>query len=148
MITHNSRNSDLHHMMSAIGKFEDKKIWCILINMEKYISFSFDNLRFIDYLQFLNASLGTLVNNLANKGGIKFQNLFRHFPTENERHLLLRKDVCPYDYMSSWDCFHDTQLPSITAFYNKLSDSEIYDQDYAHAKNVWETFHLSTIICT
>lgn len=114
----------------------------------KYISFSFGDLRFIDSLQFLNASLETLVNNLAKEGGTKFQYLFRHFSTENERHLLLR----PYEYISSWDCFQDTQLPPITAFYNKLSESEISDQDNTHSMNVWEIFHHPVweiiIICT
>jgi hypothetical protein len=69
VIAHNSRNYDLHLMMSAVGKLKDKKISCIPNNMEKYISFSFGNLRFIDSLQFLNASLETLVNNLAKEGG-------------------------------------------------------------------------------
>jgi hypothetical protein len=69
VIAHNSQNYDLHLMISAVGKFKDKKILCIPSNMEKYISFSFSNLRFIDSLHFLNASLETLVNNLAKEGG-------------------------------------------------------------------------------
>ena len=49
-------------MMSAIGKLKNKKISCIPNNMERYISFSLDNLRFIDSVQFLNESLDTLVH--------------------------------------------------------------------------------------
>ncbi|KAK3083783.1 hypothetical protein FSP39_003181 [Pinctada imbricata] len=145
VIAHNCRNYDLHHMMSAVGKYKDKKLSCIPNNMEKYISFSLDNLRFIDSIQFLNASLDTLVNNLAREGSSKFHNLSKHFPADNERDILLRKGVYPYDYMSSWDCFYDRKLPPITAFHNKLSESDISTSDYSHAINVWETFNMSTM---
>ncbi|XP_061191773.1 uncharacterized protein LOC133200019 [Saccostrea echinata] len=145
VIAHNSRNYDLHHMMSAIGKLKDKKISCIPNNMKKYISFSLDNLRFIDSLQFLNASLDTLVTNLAKEGGSRFQNLSRHFPSEVERDLLLRKGVYPYDFMSSWDRFYDQELPPFTAFYNKLSESDISVSDYVHAEKTWKTFNMTNM---
>ena len=145
VIAHNSRNYDLHHMMSAVGKFKDKKISCIPNNMEKYISFSLDNLRFIDSLQFLNASLDTLVANLAKEGESRFQNVSSHFPNVNERNLLLRKGVYPYDYMSSWERFDEQELPPMTAFYNKLSENGISEEDYAHAQTVWETFRMTTM---
>lgn len=110
--------------------------------MENYISFSLDSLRFIDSLQFLNASLDTLVSNLSKEGGSKVQNVSKHFPIQSERDLLLRKGVYPYDYMSSWNRFHDQELPPISKFYNKLSDSEVSDVDYAHAKHVWQIFGM------
>ena len=143
VIAHNSRNYDLHHMMSAIGKLKNKKISCIPNNMEKYISFSLDNLRFIDSVQFLNESLDTLVKNLAKQGGSRFQNLSKHFPREEERDLLLRKGVYPYDHMSSWDRFSDKSLPPKSAFDNKLNESSISDADYTHAQKVWKTFKMS-----
>lgn len=59
VITNNSRNYEIHHMMGAMGRLKDKKISCIPNNMEKYISFSLNNLRFIDSMQFLNAFLDT-----------------------------------------------------------------------------------------
>ena len=61
--------------MSEIGKLQPKRISCIPNNKEKYISFTIGNLRFIDSLQFLNASLSTLVNNLASEGPNKFPTL-------------------------------------------------------------------------
>lgn len=142
VIAHNSRNYDLLHMMSAVGKLKDKKISCIPNDMENYISFSLDSLRFIDSLQFLNASLDTLVSNLSKEGGSKFRNVSKHFPIQSERDLLLRKGVYPYDNMSSWNRFYNQELPSISQFYNKLSDSEVSDVDYAHAKHVWQIFGM------
>ena len=32
---------------------------------------------------------------------------------ENKRELLLRKGIYPYEYMDSWDCFEETQIPPI-----------------------------------
>lgn len=68
----------MHHLMSAVGKYKDRNISCIPNNMEKYISFSLGNLRLIDSLQFLNASLDTLLSNSAKEGPHKFQqNIFQ-----------------------------------------------------------------------
>lgn len=36
-------------------------------------------------------------------------------------------------------------LPLEEAFYHKLMDSNISNEDYAHAKNTWETFDCKTL---
>ena len=59
-IFHNLRGYDSHLIMQAISKTKGD-LNCIVNNMEKYISFSIGKLRFIDSLQFLNASLDKLV---------------------------------------------------------------------------------------
>jgi len=55
VVFHNLRGYDMHLLMESAGKFKTKSLSCIPDNMEKYISFSLGNLRFIDSLQFLNA---------------------------------------------------------------------------------------------
>ena len=59
--------------------------------------------------------------------------------------LLARKGVYPYDYVTSIDKFKETKLPPKEAFYSKLTDEEISDEDYQHALNVWSTFKCQTI---
>ena len=59
--------------------------------------------------------------------------------------LVRRKGVYPYDYMDSVERFHETELPSQDAFFNKLSDSSCSDIDYAHASRVWHAFGCETI---
>lgn len=105
--------------------------------MEKYISCSLDSLRLIYSLQFLNATLDTVVSKLSKEGGSKFQNVSKHYPIQSERDLL-RKGVY-FDYMSSWNRFHDQELPPISKLANKLSDSEVSDVDGKHlACALWE----------
>lgn len=55
---------------------------CIPNNMEKYISFSVGELRFIDFLQFLNTSLENLVDNLKKDGDDRFKILSSQFQDE------------------------------------------------------------------
>ena len=48
----------------------------------------------------------------------------------------MRKGVYPYE---------ETQLPPKEAFYSKLSDENINEADYTHARQVWTTFGCKTL---
>ena len=93
----------------------------------------------------MNESLGKLVDNLAAEGDQHFHYIKRHFSDSEERELLLRKGVYPYEWMDHADKMEHTSLPEKEAFDSKLSLSSISDDDYAHAKNVWKTFHMQTM---
>ena len=60
----------------------------------------------------------------------------------NKSILLLRKDVCPYEYMDSWEGFDEKSLLGNEAFYNSLNREDIIDVDYRHANKVFKTFRL------
>ena len=97
IIIHNLRSYDSHLIVKAPGEFPKDKITCIANNQDKYISFSLGTFIFLDSLQFMNATLSSLVNNLRNSGSN-----FKHLSTEyNNTELLTRKGVYPYDYMDS-----------------------------------------------
>ena len=66
-------------------------------------------------------------------------------PDENKCELLLRKGVYPYEYMNSWECFQETQLPEMDKFFSTLTDEGISEEDYEHAKKVWEMFGCQTL---
>ena len=99
-------------------------------------------LRFIDSFKFMSSSLDSLVNNSA-KGGHNFSE-FEDYNSE-QRELLIRKGVYPYEYMNSWDKFEETRLPDINEFYSKLNISGIDEVEYQHAKNVWDKFKLKNM---
>ena len=59
--------------------------------------------------------------------------------------LLLRKDVCPYEYMDSWERFNETSLPSKKEFYSNLNMEDIDDIDYRHGNNVFNKFKSNNL---
>ena len=65
--------------------------------------------------------------------------------TEEQFRLLLRKGVYPYEYMSSWDKFEETQLPPIKAFHSKLNMSNISKYDYEHVQRVRKEFNIKNL---
>ena len=126
---HNLKNYDSHHLISVIGRTEEKttavtnkngqaiigkdkpvtvtdgSISAIVQNMEKLISFSWGQFRFVDSLQFLNASLDKLVNSTP-------RDAFRLTSALPHHELLMQKGVYPYEYMDSLDRFDEKELPT------------------------------------
>ena len=141
VVFHNLRGYDSHPLMQAVSKVEGK-VSCIPNNTEEYISFSLGQLRFIDSAQFLLASLDKLV--AANRPEA-FQITAQYEPSEARRKLIMRKGVYPNEYTNSWARFGETQLPPKEAFYSRLSDDNINEADYAHARQVWTTFGCKTL---
>ena len=160
VIFHNLSGYDSHLFIKSLGLSEGS-INCIPNNDEKYISFSKDievgsykkkvknekgeteekeiklkhTIRFIDSYKFMAASLDSLVNNLPKDD---FINLRLHY-SGNKLNLLAKKGVYPYEYME------ETQLPPKEKFYSRLNDEDISDEDYEHAKRVWEAFNIKTL---
>ena len=136
--------------------FTAGNIDCIPNNEEKYISFTknimtgsymnkkeeikpiFYKLRFIDSFKFMSTSLDTLVNNLPDEA---FNNLKRYYKGD-KLSLVKRKGVYPYEYMDSMERFEENKLPPKEAFYSRLTGEGISNEDYEHAKKVWEVFEI------
>ena len=99
-----------------------------------------NNLTFIDSFQFMSSSLDKLVSNLP-KDAFKYTSeQFKH----NRLNLMIRKGVYPYDFMDSFNKFSE-KLPSKEEFYSQLNDQHISEEDYQHAKNVWDVFNLKNM---
>ena len=47
--------------------------------------------------------------------------------------------------MDSWERFNETTFPNKKAFYSKLYLENITDEDYMHAKKVFEEFKLKSL---
>ena len=127
---------------------EDYIIFLVDITVDRYTDKNGDErdktieLRFIDSFKFMVSSLDLLTNNLVHGR----QNLFG-FECYNETQydLLTRKGIYPYEYMSSWDKFKETQLPPIEAFYSNLDMSNISDDDYQHVQKVLSAFRIHNL---
>ena len=146
---HNFRGYDGHLIAAALSQFEGLDIKVIGQGMEKYLTLTLGKyLVFKDSYQFLGTSLQRLAENLLAAGIEKFTNLRASAPentSEENLKLLLRKGVYPYDYMNGWEKFDETALPPKEAFYDKLHDKAISDEDYAHAQQVWNAFGCDTM---
>ena len=119
--------------MQAMSQLQ-RKVKCIANNMEKYITFSVGGLRFIDSLNFLQGSLDSLVSATPK------DSLRNTAEISKGSELLFKRGIYPYEYMDLWQRFDETNLPEKEKFYSKLNDEHITDEEYEHAKKVWETF--------
>ena len=111
IVLHNLRNYDASLILSAVGNIKGKRLSCVPNNMEKYISSSVGNLRFIDSFQFANTSLDNLVENLKKYGKEKFQILMRYGKDNDKQNLLLLWIVNRY-----WHAFNDRVWNSRLAY--------------------------------
>ena len=163
IVFHNLSGYDSHLFIKNLG-FSNGDIDCIPNNEEKYISFSkkiqvgtypkkaldadgdifyeqkpiYHTIRFIDSFKFMATSLEKLANNLPEDDFINFSLYY----SGDKFNLLTRKGVYPYEYMDSLEKLEETKLPPKEAFYSRLNDGGISDEDYAHAKKVWKTFKM------
>ena len=64
---------------------------------------------------------------------------------EDKLSLLTKKGIYPYEYMNSSEKLKETKLPPREAFYSRLIDKGISDEDYEHARKVWETFEMKNL---
>ena len=99
---------------------------------------TYHTIRFIDSFKFMATSLEKLVNNLPKDDCINLGSYY----SGDKFNLLARKGVYPYEYMDSLEKLKETALPPKEAFYSRLNDGGIGDEDYAHAQNVWKTFKM------
>ena len=115
VVFHNLAGYDAHLFIRELAKYT-KDTGVIEKNMEDYTSFSIKvevdkyvdkngeekykeiKLRFIDSFKFMSSSLNSPVNNLA-KGDHKFWGFEKY--NDNQKELLIRKGIYPYEYMSS-----------------------------------------------
>jgi hypothetical protein len=161
VLFHNLSGYDSHLFIKKLKSAVDngEKLKCIPSNEEKYISFSkeviVDNyinkegkevlvkreLRFLDSFRFMASSLDALSKNLEDE---QCGEMAKHYGGEQFQ-LLRKKGVYPYEYIDSIERLDETKLPPKEAFYSKLNDTNISDEDYSHAKKVWDVFNCQTM---
>ena len=129
---HNLSGYDAHLLFQAMSKI-DREISCIPKCMEDYISFSLENLRFIDSYRFLQASLDSLVKSTPYE---KFRYTPKLCKNEKQRELIIQKGIYPYEYMDEWERFNETKLPDKEKFYSSLNDEHITEEQYEHPQKV------------
>ena len=59
--------------------------------------------------------------------------------------MLLKKGIYPFEYMDSFERFREAKLPAKEAFYTKLNDKSITQEEYEHVQKVWEAFRCKNL---
>lgn len=98
VVFHNLQGYDAHLIMQAIANTNrTKELGCTAKNMEKYISFEFGNLKFIDSCAFMAASLDSLVKATPKESLKKTEELAKAQSPGGEHNLelLTQKGVYP-----------------------------------------------------
>ena len=143
VIFHNLKGYDSNLIMQYITReYAPRSINVIPTSSEKLLSFQIGNLCFLDSLQFLTASLNTLIESLAADGNDKFSLTARHYPDTD---LVFAKGNYPYEYMDGRDTFLFTDLPPIDTFYSSLSEETITPEEYDRAQKVWRKFGIENM---
>jgi len=136
---HNLKNYDSHFIIPELAKLGG--IGVIPNTMDKYISFWSDKMEFKDSFQFMASSLDSLSKSLTREDFKNINVEFSHC-TQEQRDILIQKGIFPYDWFNSPEKFSHTQLPPKGAFYSKLNEEEVTDEDYARAHRVWNLFEM------
>ncbi|CAN7978486.1 unnamed protein product [Ixodes persulcatus] len=118
VLAHN-HSYDLAFILPKLDLFESKDIKVLATSCQQFKRLDVGNLRFLNSLAFLPASLDAL--------------------------LLARKGVFPYDYVTSFEAYREPELPPPESFYNKLNDSQISEEDYRQPQTVFHTFNFKSL---
>ena len=125
---------------------EKVKISAIPVNNEKFLSFNIGDLRFIDSFQFMSSSLEKLTENLYDRNDKykNFQFVQKEIPEHSE--LLCQKGFYPYDWMDDNEKFKHQGLPPREAFYSRLKQETITQEEYEYALYVYEKLRCQSFL--
>lgn len=168
IVFHNLVKYDLHFLVERFAVETNGKVNIIPQTNENYITFTttyneYDlfgfyedddvdwlkrktiKLRFIDSFRFMSDSLDRLSSFLNNEQKVITRAMWQNLD-EKKLSLLFKKGVYPYDYMNSEERLLETSLPPIKFFYNRLTDSNINEEQYRFAKKVWNDFNIQSLL--
>ena len=148
VVFHNLRGYDGHFIIQEASYYTDN-IKPIMQSFEKYMTFEFMRLKFIDSMNFMNTSLEKLADNLIIKeeqqpnfiGPLNHDySNFIHFSKyfKSKTSLIARKGLYPYEFAQNKNDFKLKGLPSQNQFYSSLSNKTPTDIEYANALNVYD----------
>jgi len=99
-------------------------------------------------MDFINCSLAGMVHDMTEinhdfpilrKSGL--------YKTDEQRRLLLRKGIFPYEHLTSLEKFSkETKLPARESFFSTLTGEGVSEEDYLHGQKVFTAFKMETML--
>jgi len=140
---HGLGNYDSHHLLQFLAK-NNISIRILPCTLEKYLSFSvwFNGveIRFLDSIRLLNASLADITANLPEE---KYVETKKTFPTA-VHNLLMKKGPFPYSFLFSVSQLARTTYPDRIWFKNDLTNLDITDEEYERGRAIWRGCECKT----
>ena len=142
VFAHNSQNFDQSFLIRALQNLDNKiPFSCLPRNSNKFISLQIGSFIFKDSYLFLNKSLDYLTGTINDDDRISLKQEFG-----KNYQLLTKKGIYPYDYFDNTKKYNEQKLPNKEEFFNKINNKNISDEDYEHAKNVFEKFKCENLL--
>jgi len=153
LFAHNLTGYDGHFIIKNAGKVGGiTNFRALPYNTEKFRCIELNSYQIKDSLSFLNASLGELMNDLlknkANTFSIIDQLKLYDKKDTTRKLMILQKGIYPYEYCTSIKKLRQTKhIPEKHHFYSALTNTNVSDADYEHAKKVFAAFNCKDMIC-
>ena len=142
VFAHNSQNFDQSFLIKALQNLDNKiPFSCLPRNSNKFISLQIGSFIFKDSYLFLNKSLDYLTKTIDDNDRISLKQEFG-----KNYQLLTKKGIYPYDYFDNTKKYNEQKLPNKEEFFNKINNKNISDEDYEHAKSVFEKFECKNLL--
>jgi len=150
VVAHGFSNYDSHHLLKYLSESGRKDVGTINLlpyNSERVRTLEFKDLKFIDSFAFFNASLDSLAKDLISSNH-DFRILKNYGLThdEDKMKLLLSKSFFPYEFATSIDILRNSQMPEHRYFFSRIKNGNISDEDYKHARKVYDTFEMKNML--
>jgi hypothetical protein len=164
VVFHNLSGYDSHFIIRKIMNAFEGDVHVIPCTDQHYISFTttvadsieYDpnfekqsrntvKFKFLDSYRFMASSLDKLASYLPSACKTILHREFVAAQYRDKVHLLEKKGIFPYDFITSWEKLNCTQLPEKNDFYSKLTESHITDDEYKFALDVWNAFNVKTM---
>ena len=144
IVFHNLRSYDGHFIINCASKHCDN-VRVIKQSFEKFMTFSFCGLRFIDSILFMAESLEKLTESLKTENADIYENFhFMKAKFGENAELMIRKGIYPYEYVKNENVFKLEGLPEQKCFYSALRNESVSDEEYAYAQKVYKTMRCKT----
>ena len=143
IFAHNFSGYDSHFVIEAIARHaEVGELNVLAYNSQRIRTLDYNRISFIDSMHFISDSLDNIIKDLV-QSNHEFPILRNSllYSSEEQRSLLLKKGVFPYEKLTSLSAFEDmTEFPPKTSFYSNLREKGVSDEDYEHGRRVFKTF--------
>ena len=122
-------------------------------NQEKFRSITIGSFTIRDSLEHIPSSLDSLMGDLCKDQSFSFPLLqqFEPYVKLSQRRkrkglkLLKRKGVYPYEHFTSYGALKEASFPAKDAFYSRLNEAHISDEDHKQGRDVFKFFRCKTM---